>query len=52
VPAEVLRPRDTWANPEAYDAKARQLASMFVENFAAYADAVDDDVREAGPEAS
>jgi phosphoenolpyruvate carboxykinase (ATP) len=52
VPAEVLRPRDTWANPEAYDAKARQLASMFVENFAAYADGVDDDVREAGPESS
>jgi phosphoenolpyruvate carboxykinase (ATP) len=51
VPAEVLRPRDTWANPEAYDAKARQLASMFVENFAAYADGVDDNIREAGPEA-
>jgi len=52
VPSEVLRPRDTWADPEAYDAKARQLASMFVENFATYADAVDDDVRGAGPEAS
>jgi phosphoenolpyruvate carboxykinase (ATP) len=49
VPDEVLRPRRTWADPDAYDAKARQLASMFVENFAAYADGVDDDVREAGP---
>jgi phosphoenolpyruvate carboxykinase (ATP) len=49
VPDEVLRPRGTWADQHAYDAKARELAAMFVENFAAYADGVDDDVREAGP---
>jgi phosphoenolpyruvate carboxykinase (ATP) len=29
VPDEVLRPRDTWPDPEAYDAKARELARMF-----------------------
>jgi phosphoenolpyruvate carboxykinase (ATP) len=49
VPDDVLRPRDTWANPAAYDAKANELAAMFTENFAAYADGVDDDVRDAGP---
>jgi phosphoenolpyruvate carboxykinase (ATP) len=49
VPPEVLRPRDTWADPDAYDAKARELASMFVENFAAYSDGVSESVRAAGP---
>jgi phosphoenolpyruvate carboxykinase (ATP) len=49
VPDEVLRPRDTWADPAAYDAKAQELAGMFVANFDAYADGVDEDVREAGP---
>ena len=49
VPDDVLRPRDTWADPSAYDAKANELAAMFTENFTAYSDGVDDDVRDAGP---
>ncbi len=49
VPSEILRPRDTWADPDAYDAKARELAAMFVENFAEYADGVSLEVRAAGP---
>ena len=49
VPDEVLRPRDTWSDASAYDTKARELAAMFVENFAVYADGVDDEVRNAGP---
>ena len=49
VPSEVLRPRDTWPDPEAYDAKARELAGMFRENFSAYADGVAKAVRGAGP---
>ena len=49
VPAEVLRPRETWPDPAAYDAKARELAEMFAKNFEAYADGVSDEVRAAGP---
>ncbi len=49
VPTEVLWPRDTWADKKAYDARARQLASMFVENFKQFEDRVSDSVRAAGP---
>ncbi|HEX2883905.1 MAG TPA: phosphoenolpyruvate carboxykinase (ATP) [Candidatus Limnocylindria bacterium] len=49
VPDEVLRPRDTWADPGAYDAKARELARMFADNFEAYAEGVPAEVRDAGP---
>jgi phosphoenolpyruvate carboxykinase (ATP) len=49
VPSEVLRPRDTWPDKAAYDAKAAELAAMFTENFAAYADGVPAEVVAAGP---
>jgi phosphoenolpyruvate carboxykinase (ATP) len=49
VPDEVLRPRDTWPDPAAYDAKARELARMFAANFDAYRDGVSDGVGSAGP---
>jgi phosphoenolpyruvate carboxykinase (ATP) len=49
VPARLLRPRDTWPDPAAYDAKARQLAGLFQANFKAYSDQVPEAVRRAGP---
>jgi len=49
VPAEVLTPRATWADPSAYDAQARKLATMFRENFEQYRSAVAEDVAKAGP---
>jgi phosphoenolpyruvate carboxykinase (ATP) len=49
VPDEILRPRATWADPDAYDSAARKLATMFHENFARYADGVSDAIRHAGP---
>jgi phosphoenolpyruvate carboxykinase (ATP) len=49
VPARVLRPRETWADPSAYDLKARELAELFVENFEDYAGGVSEPVRGAGP---
>jgi phosphoenolpyruvate carboxykinase (ATP) len=33
VPDTLMHPRKTWRNPNAYDAKARDLAGQFVENF-------------------
>ena len=45
VPNEVLRPRDTWSDGDAYDEQARKLAAMFKENFEKYADDVPDEVR-------
>ena len=45
VPDQVLMPRNTWPDAAAYDAKAKELAGMFAENFRQYWDAVDDGVR-------
>jgi len=33
VPSEVLNPRNTWKDPEAYDEQARKLVARFEENF-------------------
>jgi phosphoenolpyruvate carboxykinase (ATP) len=49
VPSELLVPRNTWADPAAYDAAAKKIAHMFHENFRAYADGVSQAVRDAGP---
>jgi len=49
VPAEVLRPRQTWANGADYDAQAGKLAAMFAKNFKSFAGSVTADVVAAGP---
>ena len=49
VPSEVLNPRNTWADKDAYDAKARDLAARFAENFQQYADQASEDVRAVNP---
>ncbi|MBI4545397.1 MAG: phosphoenolpyruvate carboxykinase (ATP) [Gemmatimonadetes bacterium] len=49
VPAQVLEPRPTWADPAAYDALAAKLASMFRENFQQFAAEASPAVRAAGP---
>ncbi len=49
VPTELLRPRDTWRDPAAYDEQARTLAGMFVDNFKAFEDAALPEVKAAGP---
>ena len=49
VPDEVLIPRHTWSDPAAYDAQARRLADMFIENFKQFEDRVTAEVKAAGP---
>ncbi len=49
VPAQVLRPRETWANAAEYDAKAQQLAKLFNENFKQFADQASPEVLAAAP---
>jgi phosphoenolpyruvate carboxykinase (ATP) len=39
VDGSLLDPRSTWADPEAYDRKARELARMFRDNFSRHGDA-------------
>jgi phosphoenolpyruvate carboxykinase (ATP) len=48
VDSSLLDPRSTWADPAAYDAKARELARMFRENFERFED-VAPGVTAAGP---
>ena len=49
VPAEILTPRNTWSDKAAYDKKANELAKLFVNNFAKYADKANDEIRSAAP---
>jgi phosphoenolpyruvate carboxykinase (ATP) len=49
VPKEVLEPRGTWADPDAYDAQAAKLADMFRKNFERFSAQVPEEVRAAGP---
>lgn len=51
VDPKLLRPRDTWKDPAAYDAQAKRLAELFHKNFTKYAGQVEDSVRRAGPAA-
>ncbi len=48
VPAEILTPRNTWADKNAYDQKARELVALFEKNFAQFEQAVPAEVRAAG----
>lgn len=49
VPAEVLNPRNTWADKNAYDEKAKYLAGLFVKNFEKYASGVNQEILDAAP---
>lgn len=49
VPDELLQPRSTWQDPDAYDRQARALAVMFKENFHRFASMVSPEVRAAAP---
>ena len=45
----LLDPRGTWRDPSVYDEKARELATMFAENFARRFPDVGESIKAAGP---
>jgi phosphoenolpyruvate carboxykinase (ATP) len=49
VPSEILTPRTTWNDGQAYDAQAKKLAEMFRKNFEKFG-AVADSIKAAGPQ--
>lgn len=49
VESQILDPRATWADKDAYDATAAKLVQQFVDNFEQFADHVDASVRDAAP---
>jgi len=51
VPPEVLNPRQTWSDMNAYDLQAAKLARMFADNFKSFEASVSPDVMAAGPRA-
>jgi phosphoenolpyruvate carboxykinase (ATP) len=51
VPSEVLQPRNTWGDKEAYDRQAADLAQRFNENFRKYEAGVSEEVRAVAPKA-
>jgi phosphoenolpyruvate carboxykinase (ATP) len=52
VPSEVLTPRHTWSDGQAYDQQAHKLAGMFNENFKQFADQASAEIKAAGPTVS
>lgn len=49
VPADMLDPRNTWEDKAAYDLKAKELASQFVQNFNKYATQTPAEILAAAP---
>jgi phosphoenolpyruvate carboxykinase (ATP) len=50
VDNSILDPRSTWADKNDYDRTAAKLVDLFVENFAEFAEHVDEGVRQSGPQ--
>jgi len=49
IPSEILFPRNTWEDKEAYDEKADRLAEMFAENFEQFEEEASKELIKAGP---
>ena len=51
VPSELLNPRNTWTDKDAYDHKANHLANSFLQNFEKFAAFANDDILAGAPHA-
>jgi phosphoenolpyruvate carboxykinase (ATP) len=49
VPSDILNPVNTWTDKTTYAVKARELAQLFINNFAQYKCGVTEEVLSAGP---
>ncbi|MCM4159435.1 phosphoenolpyruvate carboxykinase (ATP) [Antarcticibacterium flavum] len=49
VPNEILNPRETWSDKEAYDAKANKLANSFKSNFSKFEENANEEILSGGP---
>ncbi len=49
VPSDILDPKNTWTDKNAYDTKANKLASSFVKNFSTFADNASEEIMAAAP---
>lgn len=49
VPVELLNPRNTWSDKDAYDAQCQKLAKLFNDNFEKFADGSSDEIKAAAP---
>ena len=52
VDSTILDPRGAWADKADYDVTAQKLVSQFIDNFAQFAEHVDEGVRQAAPKAA
>ena len=52
VDAQLLLPRDTWADKADHDVQAATLVQMFIDNFEKFESHVDASVKEAAPRAA
>ena len=52
VDPDMLNPRAAWADKADYDVTAKRLVGQFIDNFAQFADHVDEGVRQAAPRAA
>ena len=49
IDPNLLNPKSTWSDKDAYDVQAQKLVGMFIENFQQFEQHVDPEVRAAAP---